>query len=292
MLWTNVNRNTAQLANKRISELSVLSQSDKHEKSLLSYASLVFNLSKVKLALENCELKCTSENCRFQCSGEKIIDKFFTHIKICKYQHVKCRFCRQTTLRKNLQRHEQTTCKRRHIKCPNDSCGKMLAATEMYNHARVCSYKIVVCQNEVYGCNGIFARKDKAKHLEICDYEKVTCNVCESIIFRVDMETHKCEKCEKLFCDGVEDDVTSRRADELFNCYFSGCNFTGYRYALETHLLSCEYRREQCPDCGMRMCHRDLVWHQKNCDKIIECEQCHQMVPRYYISFIIIPFVH
>ncbi|XP_060588299.1 uncharacterized protein LOC132743754 [Ruditapes philippinarum] len=214
MLWTNVGRNTAKIANKRINELSVLSQSVKQEKSLLNYANLVFNLSKVKLTLENCELKCTSENCGFHCSGDKIIDKFFPHIKRCRYQQVKCRFCRQTTLRKNLERHEQTTCKRRHIKCPNDSCGKQLAAAEMFNHERKCSYKIVVCPNEVYGCNGVFARKDKTKHLEICDYEKITLQNLSSkfthdrwICNGQNIQT-LCEMCHKCVSNGRRDSHT------------------------------------------------------------------------------------
>lgn len=276
MLCYGVSANAVNLAKKPIHDFKELKQAKKQGYPSLKYTQLLINLSKVKVVLENCELRCTSENCAFICTGESIFDQFYEHFKVCKYQKVKCKYCRQTTLRKNLERHEHASCKRRRILCQNESCGQRFTVSELYKHARVCSYKEETCPNNTYGCTGVFARKDKAKHLEICAYEKLMCKRCKNLYFQIDIDSHSCIV---HLAQNMNNRLFSHEND-TYKCHFFGCTYTGLRCDIETHQLRCEYRVVQCADCGIRLPQRDLEWHRRQCDKIIECELCHQLIPR------------
>lgn len=279
LLCYGVSANAVKLAKKPVHDFKELIQTKKQEYHSLKYLHLLINLSKVKVVLQNCELRCTSENCRFICTGESIFDQFYEHFKVCKYHKVKCQYCRQTILRKNLERHEQASCKRRRIPCRNESCGQRFTASELYKHARVCSYKEETCPNKIYGCTGVFARKDKAKHLEICAYEKVLCERCENQYFQIDIDSHSCIVHIPYLNQNVNNRLLSHEND-TYKCCFVGCTYAGLRSDIEAHQLTCEYRVVQCADCGIRLPQRDLEWHQRQCDKIIECELCHQLIPR------------
>lgn len=276
VLCVGVSAHAAKLAKTNVRDVQLYTETKKQGSAVLKLRHLIFNLNKVKRMLENCELKCTSKNCTFKCPGEKILDEFYEHVKVCKYQKVRCQFCRQTILRKNLPKHEQTTCPRRLLPCPNSPCVQKLTVKEKHKHSKVCSYMEIDCPNYKYGCRVVFARKDKNKHLEICEYEKNICEKCNNSYFRVDMETHICQT-PRL--DNNLDERFLTPGESVFKCYFIGCDYTGLKSDLDVHQMTCECRPEQCAGCGMRFPRRDMAWHGKQCDKIIECEQCHQLVP-------------
>lgn len=278
-MWRNMNTNSAKMAAMKYNELPCCKSSNNPGQPLLKYKHLLFNLNKVKYSLENCEIKCTSENCTFRCSGLRITEQFFEHVKLCRYQQVQCRYCKQLVFRKNLQRHEKTSCRHRRVPCPNESCGQKLTAREMFRHAIICSYKEEVCSNNAYGCTAVFARKDQSKHLEICEYERLCCGKCNVLLFRIVIDDHICE-IPPIAGHSPRGPCSHRGIAAVYKCCFAGCNFTGYKCDIETHQVRCDFRIEQCYDCGMRLPVREHGWHKKQCDQMVECGLCHQYVAR------------
>lgn len=266
-LWWNNASTSEKLGKIKFGDIPGYSGKPALDKQLVLYSSLLFNINKVKFVLENCELKCLNENCTYRVEGHKMTE-FYDHVQVCNYQQVVCRFCKQKTFRKNLKRHEETTCRNRLELCPNEACGRKFTVREMEKHLRVCWYREEECPNKCRGCETVFAHKDKTKHLEICEYATVTCRRCEMVIFRVDIEKHVCQR------------PNFYRPDELYQCNNTGCSFKAIRGEVDAHARTCEFRIEQCADCGMRLPYRDLAWHRRECDKMVECQLCHQVVPR------------
>lgn len=246
------------------------------KKNILFYKDLLLNINRVKFALENCELKCLSSNCTFQVEGHRVLE-FYEHVQVCGYQQVTCKFCRQDTFRKNLHKHEQNTCRNRLVPCPNEFCARKLAVRDMESHLRVCSYKEEMCPNRVHGCYGIYARKDKEKHFEICDYVTVQCKKCNEPVFRIDVDQHTCRK-QRMPRNAYKEN-NFYRPDEMYKCKYDDCDFQDTKAHVEAHENTCEFRLEQCSDCGLRLPQRDLAWHQRECDQMTECSLCHQVVP-------------
>ncbi|KAL4230700.1 hypothetical protein ACF0H5_011076 [Mactra antiquata] len=237
---------------------------------------LLLNLPKIKFALQNCELQCSSVNCNFRCAGIDLLDQFVQHIKECKYQCVHCSFCGQRIQRKNLQKHEEKTCRYKPKTCPNEGCSKKIPEKLLRGHSVTCQYREEECPNTRHGCVHVFAIKDIDKHLEICDYEQEKCMKCNNYYFRVDIEAHHCG--HLLETDGLQN-IYVDPVPAVFCCQNAHCGFMGTKQKVKEHSLTCIYRMEPCPDCGKRYSVNDLVWHKKQCDKMAECSLCQHIVP-------------
>jgi len=245
----------------------------------VKYHELLLYFNRLKVVLNSCELQCVSEGCNFHCLGTDF-NSFYHHVTSCKYQRVQCRHCSQFVLQRNLVRHEQDRCRHKRIPCDNESCKILFSLNEIKAHKRVCPFQEVVCPNN--GCTHVFAKKDRNKHMEICDYVHIFCVGCSTWYFRIDAYTHKCRNALPNHLHPSEcfrqTSVTER--PETFRCNHSGCNFSGVYNALTDHDKTCEYKIHQCSNCGTRMPKRQLTWHSKECDTLVECETCCMQIPR------------
>lgn len=276
LIWTSAN--TSIISSKACHEIPCLQQ----RKPDLKNWELLLNVTKIKNALQYCEIKCSSDNCTFRCDGANILNHFVRHIKECKYQQVLCSFCKQPVKRKNLQRHEEKSCRLKPTVCQNEGCGKKMPAKLLRGHSVTCPYREDTCPNERYGCSHVFARKDRGKHLEICDYEQQQCKVCHEFYFRIDIDSHSCNSENKRF--DFSSEIYTESVPAVYKCRNSHCTFVGTRTAVDEHKRKCVYRIEQCPVCGIRLSVNELIWHKKQCDKLVECELCHLIVPRFVFT--------
>lgn len=228
--------------------------------------------------LSSCELRCVREGCTFFRKGSDFLE-FYNHVKTCKYQKVRCRYCRQEVNKKNLQRHETERCSHRRLKCRHEFCTRQLSIREKDKHERTCPFMEQECPN--LGCTHVFAKKDKNKHMEICEYVQCLCKGCNQLYFRKDIYTHSCPSAlPNHFRQMSHEETPENRRSETYTCHNSGCEFKGSHQDVVDHEYTCEFKIQQCPDCGARMTRSLLAWHSKECDRQVECEECGMKFPR------------
>jgi len=250
-------------------------------KPVVNYMDLFLNAGKVKCILDNCELACVSEGCTYRCKGHDI-RLFYQHLQMCKYQKVLCKHCKQSVYRKHLRRHEDVRCQHKRIACPHEDCRRLLSQKELEPHRRTCPFQELTCPNNHLGCETVFAKKDRGKHLEVCEYVQMFCKGCKAFYFRKDIYTHTCAQAAPNYLRGLSRCASAPddSLPETFKCSNPGCDFTGPHDGVVVHSYQCIHKREQCPDCGARMAKKDLTWHRKECDRLVECDKCGMQVHR------------
>ncbi|XP_065901684.1 TNF receptor-associated factor 6-like [Dysidea avara] len=122
----------------------------------------------------------------------------------CQYVEVKCQFCRQPVLRRNLNTHVSNTCPNRKISCdycdfqstyeevtkkhvhscpnypllcPNSCSSNVIQRHKMADHLSKCLEQEVVCSFSEMGCSEKIRRKQLSEHLEtnVMHHQMLTC---------------------------------------------------------------------------------------------------------------------
>lgn len=290
--------------------------SKKSTNSVMKAMHVLLNFRKIKTILENCVLCCQNHGCAYRCAGENI-KEFYAHVSSCKFAHVQCSNikCRQTILRGHSVKHK-LMCRYKKLKCPNEKCTEQLSPRQLKKHQDSCPHRTKNCPNHKVGCEEIFEFKDIGDHLKVCKYERIECDLCETKIIRMSLEDHKnhrcphapapCPHCQsnikrlkleshmqecsiQVTCDNLGCGAKMVRGLlqrhklncpwEAYKCSYKGCNHTAPKQDLRKHSAECRYKPQRCEDCGNDIAVKDIDWHRKFCDQILECKACGLSVP-------------
>ena len=142
---------------------------------------------------------------------------------------VECLLCHEKVKMKELNAHEEKTCKFRTQPCPNYGCDHTIQM-HFDQHMQNCQYRIVKCKN--YGCHSEVPFKYFEAHQRGCVYGKVgiktKCKLCQVEVFIKDINEHKA-KCDL----------------RIIKCPNIGCHNEQQAIYMTSHFKSCKYRKGQ-----------------------------------------------
>lgn len=300
------------LVRKRTGNLLCQHKSRQSKSNCFKAMHVLLNFRKIQSVLENCVLCCPNHGCVYRCAGSNI-KQFYAHVSACKFAHVQCSNirCRQSILRGQSLKHKKR-CRYKKSKCPNENCREEYTPSEMKKHKELCSHRTKLCPYRKFGCE----EHDTSEHLAECDYVMVECDLCKTKMIRMEIEEHKQQRCphgliscqhcsakvkrlkleshEKkcrmpVTCDNAGCGAKMARgllqkhklncSWETYPCSYPGCGHLAPKDALVKHKLKCEYRQQACEDCGARVALKDINWHKRFCDQMLECSACGFTIP-------------
>ena len=306
----------AYLVKKRSGALPCQHGSQKSQNGAFRALDVFLNFRQIQNVLQNCVLCCQNDGCIYRCPGVNI-KQFNTHVNACKFARVRCMNirCKQMILRGQSMKHKKK-CRFKKIKCENENCGKEFSPNEFKKHKELCPHRTQCCPNHKFGCKDVFEFKDTEIHLENCDYVMVECDLCKNKIIRMDLAGHKeqrcphgpaeCPHCNKVYkrmkleshtiqcqvevsCDNggcgarmVQGLLQKHKLNcpwESFRCSYTGCTYTAPKSRLLEHSQTCDYRQQRCDVCGSNVAVKDISWHKKFCDQMVECGECGLTLP-------------
>lgn len=189
------------------------------------------------------------------------------------------------------------------INCPNEDCGQISKIGDIDKHLSRCKYTPVPCPNS--GECGKILRKNLDEHkLNECPFRIVNCLLeCGLMLPLNDMDEHIREDCQKfeIQCKNncgasiprgkmqyhighvcpLEIVECPNKGESLFE---EGCVIKLKRRELDSHKITCSYRRIQCQNlgCSAVIIYKDLQSHDDRClCKVIECDnKCGHKIQR------------
>ncbi|KAL3869934.1 hypothetical protein ACJMK2_042555 [Sinanodonta woodiana] len=275
----------------------------------LGTLTLLLQLNLVQTALQNGILHCKNKKCKFACQGVEF-QRYISHIKECPYKVVQCgnNGCLLNGPYEDVMRHGEK-CEYRCVTCRHEGCGMQVSQKMLPDHEANCSHSIDKCPNT--GCPVKLPKKDMKKHLKDCGYTKQLCTKCNIEFFVMDFPSHSCKTCfcgrfiseEHLqshieTCKGANQNVCCPNDDCLMElpqekvnqhlnecphmvirCHYAGCMYEDKRVRVIGHSVLCTYRPEKCISCGILVPHKELSWHYRICDRLVDCKVCGAQVP-------------
>ena len=299
------------LVKKRLGALPCHHGSQRYTNNGVRAIDVLLNVRQIQNALQNCVLCCQNDGCIYRCSGDNI-KQFNAHVNSCKFARIMCMNikCRQPITRGQLVKHKRN-CRFKKVKCQNTNCGEELTPKEFKTHKDTCLHRSKSCPNHRFGCEEVFEFKEIKNHLEVCSYVMIDCDLCRTKIMRMDLTEHKkqrcphgpatCVHCNNVFkrlkidshmvqckiqvcCDNVGCGVRMVQGLlqkhklncpwERFRCSYTGCSFTAPKGSLLQHSMVCDYRQQRCDVCGSSVTIKDMTWHKRFCDRMVECSEC------------------
>eukprot|EP01027_Heterolobosea_sp_BB2_P015284 GEZU01021886.1.p1 GENE.GEZU01021886.1~~GEZU01021886.1.p1 ORF type:complete len:429 (+),score=97.51 GEZU01021886.1:172-1458(+) len=142
------------------------------------------------------------------CGEKNILRKDLAeHVKVCPFRDVKCDFCGDIIIAKNLEDHHNNKCLEFAIACPN-ACGAQLKRKQVDSHLRdSCGLAEIDCQFAAHGCTAKMKRKDERAHMQEHIHEHV--RLLNATVCRLSLTTAKLEEENRRLtakCAALEED--------------------------------------------------------------------------------------
>jgi hypothetical protein len=183
---------------------------------------------------------------------------------VCPGHELPCEYCGIFYRRELHRRHQDVTCLKCPIKCPNTNlgCGSTVPRDEMQRHTEeCCAYREVPCAF----CPDNVVLSNMTDHLKQCPGALLRCPHCAEEVARGDTAAHIQHECASVPCHNTD----------------AGCRVVMPAAAITSHEPTCGYRAITCNKCSVEHQARNESRHQERCpEALLACTHCDKEVLR------------
>ena len=213
--------------------------------------------------LESQKSESTNQCPKAECEGNMLIstenNKFLS--LIVSTLEFKCHNeeCKDKLSYSELDKH---LCKFDYFSCKSPKCFQQFPRMLIDNHETTCEFILTRCEH--IGCEEEVERGQMEEHARICDYRKIICPGSQEPKLQKEMTEHE-NICPKI----------------QLKCTYAKCPLLIPRGDMEVHLVECDFRPLNCPDCEVELPLKELDEHRSRCPKAnIPCSRCRYILHR------------
>ena len=223
--------------------------------------------------------------------GIKVREKEIHESGECVMKPIECLMCKEFCPSKDLEEHQKSSCPKRIMSCPLNSCAKKIRAENLDRHIQyLCHFRTTTCAN---GCGADVVMTEMILHLQqMCSKRTIRCKNCGIKLIAASVRQHETSDCQarEIACSFCSQNIPQKNMEEHHSSYCSkvptpctnarqGCTWYGSKDKKNNHCsLFCDFSfRVKCPlGCKILQRQVDINKHttKECCRRVVSCISC------------------